>query len=140
MNPALRREVINVYKGTTDGHNYSLAQPTHSRRQRKDIQNPPSSSIEFLAFNINTTFTNSPKPELLNLGRNYPLGYTYFRDRLHKAFASQAHLTDEEQIKKGIQRAEFVRKGGFFSSAPLSGGGESLCLRVGAGETRTGRG
>lgn len=61
--------------------------------------------------------TTPPEPaELLNLGRNYPLGYTYFRDRLHKAFASQAHLTDEEQIRKGIQRAEYVRKGGSFHS------------------------
>ncbi|EYE92772.1 electron transfer flavoprotein regulatory factor 1 [Aspergillus glaucus CBS 516.65] len=61
-NPALRREVINIYK------------------------------------------------ELLNLGRAYPLGYDYFRNRLHKAFSSQAHLNDEEQIKKGIARAEFVKK------------------------------
>ena len=49
--------------------------------------------------------------ELLNLGRNYPLGYEYFRNRLHKAFSSQAHLSDEEQVRKGIGRAEFVRKG-----------------------------
>lgn len=48
--------------------------------------------------------------ELLNVGRQYPLGYEYFRDRLHKAFLSQAHLKDEEQIKKGIGRAEFVKK------------------------------
>jgi hypothetical protein len=49
--------------------------------------------------------------ELLFMGREYPLGYDYYRTRLHKAFASQRHLTDEEQIKKGIQRAEFVQKG-----------------------------
>lgn len=49
--------------------------------------------------------------ELLWLGREYPLGYTYFRDRLHRAFAGQAHLQDEEQIRKGIARAEFVKKG-----------------------------
>jgi hypothetical protein len=48
--------------------------------------------------------------ELLYLGREYPLGYDYFRPRLHKAFASQADLKDEKQIKKGIERAEFVRK------------------------------
>ena len=52
--------------------------------------------------------------ELLNLGRAYPLGYDYFRNRLHKAFSSQAHLNDEEQIKKGIARAEFVKKGALF--------------------------
>ncbi|PYH91474.1 LYR motif-containing protein 5A [Aspergillus ellipticus CBS 707.79] len=49
--------------------------------------------------------------ELLFLGRNYPLGYDYYRTRLHKAFSSQAHLDNEEQIRKGIARAEFVKKG-----------------------------
>ncbi|OQD90959.1 hypothetical protein PENANT_c001G08862 [Penicillium antarcticum] len=44
--------------------------------------------------------------ELLFLGREYPLGYQYFRDRLHRAFASQAQITDDEQIRKGIARAE----------------------------------
>ncbi|KJF60287.1 LYR family protein [Coccidioides immitis RS] len=48
--------------------------------------------------------------ELLYLGRNYPLGYQFFRDRLHRAFSSQAHLKDEDQIRSGIQRAEFVKK------------------------------
>ncbi|KAF2444452.1 LYR motif-containing protein 5A [Karstenula rhodostoma CBS 690.94] len=48
--------------------------------------------------------------ELLFLGREYPLGYEYYRTRLHKAFASQQHVTDEEQIRKGIERAEFVKK------------------------------
>ncbi|EGD91313.2 hypothetical protein H107_01166 [Trichophyton rubrum CBS 202.88] len=48
--------------------------------------------------------------ELLFLGRDYPLGYAYFRGRLHRAFASQAHITDEAEIKKGIERAEFVKK------------------------------
>ncbi|KIN00101.1 hypothetical protein OIDMADRAFT_199269 [Oidiodendron maius Zn] len=62
QNPALRREVINIYK------------------------------------------------ELLYLGREYPLGYDYFRPRLHKAFASKASLTDENEIRKGIERAQFVKK------------------------------
>ncbi|KAI4130391.1 MAG: hypothetical protein LQ347_003399 [Umbilicaria vellea] len=48
--------------------------------------------------------------ELLYLGREYPLGYSYFKPRLHKAFASQAELKDVEEIKKGIERAEFVKK------------------------------
>ncbi|OQD74478.1 hypothetical protein PENDEC_c010G05226 [Penicillium decumbens] len=48
--------------------------------------------------------------ELLFMGREYPLGYQYFRDRLHRAFAGQADLRDEEQIRKGIARAEFVKK------------------------------
>ncbi|KAN0068842.1 LYR motif-containing protein [Elaphomyces granulatus] len=49
--------------------------------------------------------------ELLFLGREYPLGYTFFRDRLHSAFASKADLTDEQKIKEGIERAEYVKKG-----------------------------
>lgn len=49
--------------------------------------------------------------ELLNLGKGYPLGYDYFRERLHKAFKSQAGLRDEGEIRKGVQRAEFVKKG-----------------------------
>ncbi|KAG9662628.1 hypothetical protein KCU95_g11232, partial [Aureobasidium melanogenum] len=48
--------------------------------------------------------------ELLYLGREYPLGYDYFRPRLHKAFASKASLTNEADIKKGIESAEYVKK------------------------------
>ncbi|KAI5361715.1 Putative complex 1 LYR protein [Septoria linicola] len=49
--------------------------------------------------------------ELLYLGREYPLGYDYFRPRLHKAFMSKASISDQEQIKKGIMQAEYVKKG-----------------------------
>ncbi|KAK0377443.1 complex 1 protein [Colletotrichum limetticola] len=49
--------------------------------------------------------------ELLYLGREYPLGYDYFRPRLHKAFSANAALRDEEAIRRGIERAEFVKKG-----------------------------
>ena len=52
----------------------------------------------------------SELPELLNLGKEYPLGYQYFQTRLHNAFASQAGLQDEEKIKKAIERAEYVKK------------------------------
>jgi len=48
--------------------------------------------------------------ELLEMGKSYPLGYQYFQTRLHKAFASQAHLTDEAQIREGIKRGEYVKK------------------------------
>ena len=48
--------------------------------------------------------------ELLQMGKSYPLGYSYFQPRLHKAFASQAHLTNEEQIRQGIKQAEYVKK------------------------------
>jgi hypothetical protein len=49
------------------------------------------------------------------LGKAYPLGFDYFRPRLHKAFANNASLTDEKDIRKGIERAEFVKKGAFAS-------------------------
>jgi hypothetical protein len=39
--------------------------------------------------------------ELLYLGREYPLGYDYFRPRLHKAFMSKAGETDENKIRQG---------------------------------------
>ncbi|KAI6386314.1 hypothetical protein MCOR23_011414 [Pyricularia oryzae] len=49
--------------------------------------------------------------ELLNLGKDYPQGgLAYFRPRLHKAFMSNAHLRDEDKIREGIARAEFVQK------------------------------
>lgn len=48
--------------------------------------------------------------ELLYLGRDYPQGYDFFRPRLHKAFMSNAGLRDEQKIKEGIARADFVRK------------------------------
>lgn len=47
------------------------------------------------------------------MGRDYPLGFSYFRPRLYKAFSSQAGLRDEEEIRKGVARAEFVKKGTF---------------------------
>jgi len=48
--------------------------------------------------------------ELLYLGREYPLGYDYFRSRLHRAFASKADVQDEAQIRKGIEQAAYVKK------------------------------
>ncbi|WPH04289.1 Hypothetical protein R9X50_00717800 [Acrodontium crateriforme] len=48
--------------------------------------------------------------QLLHLGRDYPLGYAYFRPRLHKAFSAKADLTDENEIRRGIEQAEFVKK------------------------------
>ncbi|KXL44513.1 hypothetical protein M433DRAFT_4964 [Acidomyces richmondensis BFW] len=49
--------------------------------------------------------------ELLFLGREYPLGYRYFQPRLHNAFMAKAGLQDEEQIRKAIDRAKYVKKG-----------------------------
>jgi hypothetical protein len=45
------------------------------------------------------------------MGRNYPQGYDYYRRRLHKAFISQKDVEDEDKIREGIRRAEFVQKG-----------------------------
>lgn len=55
--------------------------------------------------------------ELLYLGREYPLGYDYFRPRLHKAFMAKAGERDEEKIRYGIKHAEYVRKGTSWSSS-----------------------
>jgi hypothetical protein len=63
------------------------------------------------SFQINTATYPSPPTELLYLGRDYPKGFDYFRPRLHRAFMAKASLTDEEEIKKGIAQADFVRKG-----------------------------
>lgn len=48
------------------------------------------------------------------MGREYPLGYEYFRTRLHRAFSGQAKLQNDDEIRKGIARAEFVKKGVLF--------------------------
>lgn len=64
--------------------------------------------------------------QLLYLGREYPQGgLAYVRPRLHRAFMANAHLRDDEAIRKGIERADFVRRGSspllslFFSSLLL---------------------
>ena len=55
--------------------------------------------------------------ELLYLGREYPLGYDYFRPRLHKAFSAKAGLQDEAEIRKALEGAEYVKKGGKLSKS-----------------------
>ncbi|KAK7086350.1 LYR motif-containing protein 5 [Halocaridina rubra] len=47
---------------------------------------------------------------LLYLGRDYPMGYEFFRERLKKAFLKNKDATDPEQIKQMIARGEFVIK------------------------------
>lgn len=91
---SLRHQVIRIYKGHP--------------------------SIE-LPKNFPLNILNTSISELLYLGREYPLGYEFFRPRLHKAFASQAGLEDEEMIRKGIKTAEFVKKGVSFLSFFLVG-------------------
>lgn len=53
--------------------------------------------------------------ELLYMGREYPLGYDYFRPRLHKAFSAKANIQDEAEIRKGLEQAEYVKKGMFWT-------------------------
>ena len=45
------------------------------------------------------------------MGRHYPLGYPYFRNRLHTAFSKNVHLESEREIEKALEKAEYVRKG-----------------------------
>ena len=60
---------------------------------------------------LKVTTRSKHMAELLNLGKDYPLGFDFFRSRLHKAFSSQAGLQDEDKIREGIRRAEYVKKG-----------------------------
>ncbi|KAG6012177.1 hypothetical protein E4U54_007683 [Claviceps lovelessii] len=59
--------------------------------------------------------------ELLHLGREYPLGYKYFQPRLHRAFMSHAAERDEDKIRAGIARAEYVKKGSCIALDSCSG-------------------
>ncbi|KAI1618297.1 hypothetical protein EDD37DRAFT_261438 [Exophiala viscosa] len=81
MSTELRRQVINIYKG-------------------QSFDGPP----------IYPLTEADGYTELLEMGKHYPLGYEYFQPRLHKAFMSKAHIKDEEEIRQGIKRAEFVKK------------------------------
>uniref|UniRef100_H2MHC9 LYR motif containing 5b n=2 Tax=Oryzias latipes TaxID=8090 RepID=H2MHC9_ORYLA len=47
---------------------------------------------------------------LLYLGREYPKGGDYFRDRLRSAFSKNKSVQDQEQIKALIARGEFVAR------------------------------
>ncbi|KAM9823719.1 LYR motif-containing protein 5A [Neosynchiropus ocellatus] len=47
---------------------------------------------------------------LLYLGREYPKGSTYFRERLKSAFMKNKDETDPEKIQKLLSRGEFVIK------------------------------
>ncbi|RWS28733.1 LYR motif-containing protein 5-like protein [Leptotrombidium deliense] len=48
--------------------------------------------------------------QLLHLGKEWPQGYTYFRNRCKTAFEKNKHETDETKITNMIKRAEFVVK------------------------------
>ena len=97
-----------------------------SRRQAKDLlrngeSRSSSASYQHIQRSVGLSPESTPLhysrhpltselPELLNLGKEYPLGYQYYQTRLHNAFASQAGLQDEEEIKKAIERAEYVKR------------------------------
>ncbi len=44
------------------------------------------------------------------LGREYPLGWDYFRPRLKTAFLKNKDVSDPEKIKQLIARGEYVVK------------------------------
>ena len=106
VNPVLRQQVISIYRGWFPFIARSLEaalvfspweRRMYTTRRHHYIRRPCHSRSNKIA-------------ELLNLGKEYPLGYTYFQSRLHKAFASQARLQDETEIRRAIERAEYVRK------------------------------
>lgn len=47
---------------------------------------------------------------LLYLGREYPKGSAYFRERLKSAFMKNKDVTDPEKIKQLVARGDFVIK------------------------------
>ncbi|CAK6949752.1 LYR motif-containing protein 5A [Scomber scombrus] len=47
---------------------------------------------------------------LLYLGREYPKGSAYFRDRLKSAFMKNKDVTDPDKIKMLVARGDFVIK------------------------------
>ncbi|RDD38913.1 LYR motif-containing protein 5 [Trichoplax sp. H2] len=48
--------------------------------------------------------------QMLYLGRDYPAGYDYFRERLRRAFMKNREVKDPETIHKMIDRGKFVIK------------------------------
>lgn len=47
---------------------------------------------------------------LLYLGRDYPKGSAYFRERLRAAFMKNKDVTDPEKISKLVAKGDFVIK------------------------------
>ncbi len=93
---------------TREAERHDVSKSSSQKRGHNNLQRYPLP----LYFPLHHAFVTN-EPELLHLGKEYPLGFDYFRPRLHKAFISQASVTDEAEIKKGIERAEFVKKGTF---------------------------
>ena len=91
-NPQLRHQVIAIYKG-----------PSHHTLRTPNALGASHAMMKPHRAN--------PPAELLYLGREYPLGYEYFRPRLHRAFMGKAGLQNEDEIRKGIAAADYVKKG-----------------------------
>ena len=51
-----------------------------------------------------------PLFQLLFLGREYPKGYDYFREKLKNAFMKNKNVTDEKEIEVLIARGEYIIK------------------------------
>jgi|688.fasta_scaffold674077_1 hypothetical protein len=47
---------------------------------------------------------------MLHLGRDYPGGFPYFRNKLKIAFMKNSTLKDQKEIESAISRGEFVIK------------------------------
>ncbi|XP_070551619.1 LYR motif-containing protein 5B-like [Ptychodera flava] len=47
---------------------------------------------------------------LIYLGRDYPKGYGYFRERCHRAFMKNKNIEDPEKIREMIGRGEYIIK------------------------------
>ena len=47
---------------------------------------------------------------MLHLGRDYPGGFPYFRNKLKTAFMKNSTLKDQKEIESAISRGEFVIK------------------------------
>lgn len=99
ISPILKSQVRSIYKGPSPLPHSPFPQPR---------TNPPAA--------------------LLYLGRNYPLGYPYFRSKLRAAFLAQRGLIGEEDVRLALGRAEFVRKGmSCFFCGGREGGGKADC-------------
>lgn len=48
--------------------------------------------------------------QLLHLGKEYPGGYPYFRNKLKNAFLKNSSLKESKEIDSAIARGEFVIK------------------------------
>ena len=109
----LRHQVISIYKG-------AHPQPPFSRNPRKLAlrrSSPPT-------YSNHSSYVGPPAnphaPELLYLGREDPLGFSYFRPRLHKAFMANSGVRDEAEIRKCLERADFVKRGVYLPFPPQS--------------------